>query len=86
LTEALNGQKSRKLARQEIGIAEDETVLLVYGALTLRKGIDALLRATQESNLPKELVILFAGVQDTDVKFLLTSSQAEALREALETT
>jgi glycosyltransferase involved in cell wall biosynthesis len=77
-----SGTSSRESARRMLEIPGDAVIVLVYGSLTPRKGIDALLRATQESTFPQEVHILLAGRQDAEVQELLLSSHAEALREA----
>lgn len=78
----INGTQSRAQARQRLGISNDAVVLLVYGALSLRKGVDALLSAAQQSDFPSEVVILLAGRQDKEVRHLLASPQGAALRES----
>ena len=76
----LKGTHSRESARQALGIPSDVPVILVYGALDGSKGIDALMAATGKDTFPKEAVVLLAGTQDTEVRALLSSSQARALR------
>lgn len=78
----LSGTVPRESSRQRLGIPDDAMVVLVYGSLTLRKGIDTLLRAAEEHNFPREVHILLAGRQDREVRALLLSSPAKALREA----
>jgi len=73
---------SRTQARLELGISDGTVVLLVYGALNGRKGIDALLSALRQSDFPDEVDILLAGVQDEDVRRLLASPEFGALRNA----
>lgn len=77
----LAGTQNRTQARQELGIPDEAVVLLVYGALSLRKGVDALLNAAQQSSFPERVQILLAGRQDKQVRSLLASSQARSLRE-----
>jgi glycosyltransferase involved in cell wall biosynthesis len=76
------GRHTRTEARRHLGISADVMVLLVYGELTTRKGVDALLNAARKPGFPAELEILLAGKQDERIKLLLRSSQARALREA----
>lgn len=75
------GSQTREEARRKLSIPEDAVVLLVYGALSLRKGIDMLLNAAQQSGFPKEVLILLAGRQNKEVKNLLSSPQAQILRQ-----
>lgn len=78
----LNGTGSRESARKVLGIPDDVVVILVYGSLTHRKGIDSLMRAAMEDDFPQEVHILLAGHQDQQVRELLQSSYAGALRRA----
>jgi glycosyltransferase involved in cell wall biosynthesis len=78
----LQGSHSRESARQFLGIPSDATVILVYGALDASKGIDALLESTRVDGFPEEVSLLAAGLQEPEVKALLASPQARAMREA----
>lgn len=78
----LSGTGTRREARRDLGFDDDTVVLLVYGALTLRKGIDALLNAIQRVDFPQEICLLLAGKQDDDVRCLLASEDVRVLREA----
>lgn len=57
----------------------DRQIVLVYGGLTMRKGIAQLLLAAQA--LPSVLVVL-AGVMDAEVAALVAQPMAQALAEA----
>ena len=61
----------RSSARRNIGISHASKVLLVYGSLTLRKGIKELLEALVIEGTPKNLVVLLAGRPSVDVEALL---------------
>jgi glycosyltransferase involved in cell wall biosynthesis len=76
----LVGDSSKESARQRLGIPLDATVILVYGALTARKGIDSLLLAAGEDGFPPRVHLLLAGRQSQDVANLLRSPQAQSLR------
>ena len=78
----LRGSQSRDSARRALGIPGDATVVLVYGALDGSKGLDALLRSLQADGVREEVSVLVAGRQDPDIRVLLASSQAKALRDA----
>jgi len=43
---------SREAARHALGIPENGFLILVYGLLSLRKGIETLIAATEDSNFP----------------------------------
>jgi glycosyltransferase involved in cell wall biosynthesis len=78
----LNGPHSRESARKMLGIPEDRSVVLVYGALSARKGLDALLAGACHSRTQESKVsLLLAGVQDAGVEALLDSPEARKLRE-----
>ena len=70
----LTGTISKQAARQIIGIPENAFVILVYGVLNLRKGIDILIASALEPNFSKNLHILLAGEQSPEIKQLLTGS------------
>lgn len=74
-----NGTGSREEARRLFGIPQDASVILVYGALTLRKGIEALLKAVCEPETPGMIHVMLAGKQDEEVKNLLRSAEAKRL-------
>lgn len=78
--EAPEATLPRGHARRRLGIPDDAVVLLVYGTLTRRKGIGALLAAA--AGFPEDVHLLLAGRQYPDVEALLGSSRAAALREA----
>lgn len=78
----LLGTHSRESARRMLGIPADATIALVYGALDASKGIDSLLAATEDGRFPREVGLLLAGPQDTEVRALLSSPRAENLRRA----
>ncbi|MBA3968005.1 MAG: glycosyltransferase [Nitrospirales bacterium] len=66
-------------ARHELGISKDEFSVLVYGSLSLRKGIEVLIRATEEESFPSEGRLLLAGKQDAEVEKFLRSPLATKL-------
>src|SRR5680860_66793 len=71
---------SREQARNELGVEKHCFIILVYGDLTLRKGIEVLIRATAEENFPSEGHLLFAGKQDEEVGKILRSPLATTLK------
>lgn len=70
---------NRKQARHALGIQPNVIIILVYGALSLRKGIAELLLAIQASNFPKHIHILLAGNQDEQIRDLLKQPFAQSL-------
>jgi glycosyltransferase involved in cell wall biosynthesis len=68
----LTGTISKQAARQKLGIPEDAIVILVYGVINLRKGIDILMASARKEHFSKKLHILLAGEQSSEIKQLLT--------------
>ncbi|MDT8388526.1 MAG: glycosyltransferase [Thiogranum sp.] len=64
---------SKKEAKAYFGIPMDCKVVLVYGALTYRKGIDALLEAVGSPTFDDTVHVLVVGCQDAEVRKLLSS-------------
>jgi glycosyltransferase involved in cell wall biosynthesis len=71
----------RAAVRKRLGIAQDALVILVYGSLDKRKGIEALLQASQHPDFPSRCHLLMAGKQAPDALSILQSPQAMRLRE-----
>lgn len=63
----LGAPVSRAEARAALGLREEGTMLLVYGALTARKGIPALLNAMEHPEFPSDVFVVFAGKISDDV-------------------
>ncbi len=73
---------SRAVARERLKIAQDAWVILVYGSLAKRKGIEILLRASEHSDFPARCHLLLAGTQTPETATMLQSSGAMRLRQA----
>jgi glycosyltransferase involved in cell wall biosynthesis len=73
----MKGSLSKLAARQALGIPADVPVILVYGAIGLRKGFDVLLMAMQELEFPPEAHVIVAGRQDIEAKRFLASPPAQ---------
>lgn len=67
----LNGSQSRTSARRLFSLKTDKIAILVYGSLTLRKGIETLLKAVSLLN-DSRLVVILSGRQSEEVKKFLT--------------
>lgn len=72
---------SRHAARSLLGLPMEKRIILSYGSLTLRKGVDVLLQAALSSNFPSEVILLFAGKQDSDVQLLINSTNSMKLKQ-----
>lgn len=75
----LNGIHTRASAREALGIAEEAIVVLVYGAINERKGLDALIEASNSPAIPASLSILVVGRQSKGIEALLKSQAARKL-------
>jgi glycosyltransferase involved in cell wall biosynthesis len=73
---------SRAAARERLRIGHDAWVILVYGSLTKRKGIEVLLQASECSDFPTRCHLLLAGKQAPDATAILQSAHAMRLRQA----
>ncbi|MEK6801194.1 MAG: glycosyltransferase family 4 protein [Nitrospirota bacterium] len=71
---------NRQQARQLLGIPVSGKVILVYGALSSRKGIDVLMQATENDAFPSDVHIVLSGEQPAEVEDILRSATADRLR------
>ena len=72
-------KSSKKDARINLGIDQRSKVILVYGSLSLRKGIKELLMAMTHPNIPKDIVVLLAGKPDSDIKNIISKIEIKNL-------
>ena len=70
---SLVGKIDRNTARKSLGIRDDQSVILVYGALSPRKGIRELLKAIADSSCPETVAVLLAGAQDDAIQEFLNT-------------
>jgi glycosyltransferase involved in cell wall biosynthesis len=77
---SLSGSESREAARQLVGLRPEQLGVLVYGGLSERKGLDALLAAGADAQCPQHVVLVLAGAQDAKVQGLLAGPDAQRLR------
>jgi glycosyltransferase involved in cell wall biosynthesis len=74
----VRGNETREQARKALSFKPESFVILVYGSLTLRKGIHELLSAIKKSN--RSLVtVLLAGTPDEEVQKMLCEPSVQAL-------
>jgi glycosyltransferase involved in cell wall biosynthesis len=69
----LIGQHTRESARKHIGIPEDAIVILVFGDINIRKGLDALIEGLVSMDVPRLMHIFIVGQQDNTVKDVFCS-------------
>lgn len=72
----------RAVARERLNIPVDALVILVYGSLAKRKGIEVLLQTSEHSDFPSRCHLLLAGTQTSDATAILQSPGAMRLRNA----
>jgi len=68
-------------ARRAFGLPADGNVILIYGWLTGRKGISAILGALRDPRISSDTRALLVGRQDSKVKELMKSELANRLRK-----
>ena len=61
------GSETRETARRSLGIPDDRVVVLVFGTLSLRKGVGVLVDAARDPAVPDNVTLLLAGAQSVDV-------------------
>ena len=65
-------------ARASLGISPEQRVLLIYGNMDERKGLDSALNSV--ASLPADCALLVAGRQDEWARKLLSTNEASALK------
>jgi glycosyltransferase involved in cell wall biosynthesis len=70
----------RNASRTQLGIPEEVHLVILYGALHPRKGVEPLIRGAHAAGCPKSVHVLLAGRQDTEVREILKSQEAQELR------
>jgi glycosyltransferase involved in cell wall biosynthesis len=69
----------RAMARESLGIPLEAKVVLIYGALSERKGVCALVESTNSSECPPNIYLLLAGKQSPGITAFLAGHTAKAL-------
>jgi hypothetical protein len=69
----------RVSSRAELGIPEDAYLVVLYGALHPRKGIEPLICGANAAGCPSKVHVLLAGRQDNEVRQILESRDANDL-------
>lgn len=75
----ITGEGTKAECREMLGIRDSARVMLVYGALTRRKGIAKLLEAFSDNTVPSDLVLLFAGKPDQAIRNILQTTDVVRL-------
>ncbi len=70
---------SKEQARERLKIPKECKLILIYGALSERKGISQLIRALSRSDCPESVHLLLAGTSDDSVRSILESGPATSL-------
>jgi hypothetical protein len=70
----------RNSSRAELGIPQNAYLVVLYGALHPRKGIEQLIRGANAPSCPSTVHVLLAGRQDNEVREILQSHDANELK------
>jgi glycosyltransferase involved in cell wall biosynthesis len=70
----------REQARAQLGVLPEQVLVLLYGAIEARKGIDELVAALADRRTPGAIAMLVAGAQDAFTREVLASQPAARLR------
>lgn len=77
----LSHQRPAASARDRLGLSSDAFVILLYGSLSRRKGVEQLLRAV-ECLGDAQVVALVAGKPDNEIAELLSSNWCQEMQES----
>lgn len=73
------GDHTRASARKVLNIPEEAVVILVYGVVSARKGLDVLVNALSHSDIPKSLRLLIVGEHEGSLDHLFKSVEMNIL-------
>ena len=76
------GDETRETARRSLGIPDDRIVVLVFGTLSLRKGVGVLVDAARDPGVPGNVMLLLAGAQTVDVADYMRRPEVAELTRA----
>lgn len=76
----LEGHYTQLQSRNELKLPTNATIILVYGSLDERKGIDTLISAITSMTFPNNFHILLVGQQDKKIKSILQEDAAMTLK------
>ena len=68
-------------ARNFLGVDENRKIILVYGSLTIRKGVRELLTAIEDPKFPKDVDVVLAGIISKELRPLIEAPWVHALKE-----
>src|SRR5262245_37606199 len=71
----VNGTLEKAVARKTLGIPENVTLVLSYGSIDPRKGIDLLLGAVSQLEVPANIHVLLAGAPTTAGRAMLDGQE-----------
>ena len=75
----LKGEYTRTAARKFLNISEEATIILVFGAINSRKGLNTLIKALNFPDVPKSTQIVIVGQQDQSINYLYKSKEKDDL-------
>lgn len=77
----MHGDHTYESARAKLSIKKDQKIILVYGAIDARKGLEELLIAFDDKNMPDHTALLIVGKQSSWAKSHLSENIGRHLRE-----
>jgi hypothetical protein len=75
----LKGTQTYESARMMLSIPVGVSVMLVYGSIDARKGLEIIIEAMSSSDVPKDLHLLVVGRQSEGILWLMQSSKVSTL-------
>jgi glycosyltransferase involved in cell wall biosynthesis len=75
------GDHTYASAREVLNIPAGSSVILVYGQINARKGLNTLIKAFDHPEVPKSLQIIIVGKQDTSIEDFFKSKKIRELIE-----
>lgn len=75
----LKGTHTYQTARDFVGIPNEAKVILVYGAIDNRKGLDVLVMTLTSNEILKDIHLLVVGQQSKDIQSLMNSKMVRGL-------
>lgn len=75
----LKGEHSRSSARGVLNISEEATVILVFGVINARKGLNTLIKALDFPDVSKSIQLVVVGEQDKSIDCIYESIETDHL-------
>lgn len=76
----MHGSHTYESARSKLNIKDEQKVILVYGAIDARKGLEELLAALDDQSMPEHIALLIVGKQSNWAKSHLSGDIGQRLK------